>query len=336
MNKLDLQIALKQLKVQFTTHIVYLSIRQETTSKKGQSSLLNNKQAIIDMTHYKVEIKYVDLPGELSSEIVTDILSQMLADIGFESFEYQEEGCCGYIQQELLDKESIDNVVSSFPIENVKMDYSLELIPNEDWNKEWESKYFQPVVVNDQCIIKAPFHEVDKSYKYTILIDPKMAFGTGSHDTTALIMRYLISHKPEGKIVLDMGCGTGVLAIAANLFEAKETDAIDIDQSAVDNTIKNLELNLISHCNVIKGDASAIPSNKQYDLIMANIMRNILLEDMDKYEKVLKEEGKLIMSGFYQQDAEIITQKAQSLGLKMIYQESTPQGWTMVVVQKCC
>lgn len=286
------------------------------------------------MIHYKVVFNYAGFPAEMEADLITDILSQLLADIGFESFEYKETGCIGYIQNEFYNSESIDNLVQEFPLDSITITYQSERLPSVDWNEEWESKHFKPVEINNRCVIMSPDHKIEKAYEYRILINPKMAFGTGTHDTTALIVNFLFDQDMKGKKVLDMGCGTGVLGIAAALLGAEKIDAIDIDQSAVDNTKLNMKLNHVQNYCATKGDASNINKVAEYDFILANIMRNILVNDMQDYYDAMKEGAKLVMSGFYHDDASIVREKAESLNMKIVQEKVSENGWTMLVAVK--
>ncbi|KGN89322.1 hypothetical protein HQ45_07215 [Porphyromonas crevioricanis] len=280
------------------------------------------------------KINYIRRPEELDCETVSDLLSQSLAEYGFESFEYQPNGLYAYIPTELSKQIDIKEAVSNFPLPGLEIDYEAEEQPDIDWNHEWESKYFQPVRINEFCRIRAPFHPEDKTVDFDILISPKMAFGTGNHQTTALVADTLFFLDLLNLQVLDMGCGTGILSIIASLRGAKTVTAIDIDNWAIENTRENARLNKIDNITSLVADASQLPCVETYDLIVANIMRNVLLEDMPQYTQCLKRGGKLLMSGFYAEDIQPLKERAVSLGLTPIDHRTGKEGWSILIVSK--
>ena len=243
-----------------------------------------------------------------------DILTSQLADIGFDSFVDISNGFEAYIPAEQCDKGRINAVLDEFS-EDFSFDVKSELIEDQNWNEEWEKNYFKPLVVGNECVVRAPFHTDYPKLKYEIVIEPNMAFGTGNHETTTMMLEFILQHDVKGKNVLDMGCGTGILGILASMKEAKSITAIDIDQRSFEGTQENARLNSIGNIRVKQGDASLLRKEK-FDLILANIQRNVLLNDMPTYNKVLNNKGTLIMSGFYSEDIPVIKEKAESLGLK--------------------
>ena len=210
----------------------------------------------------------------------------------------------------------------------------MEDVPDVNWNEEWEKHYFQPIMIGDKlCQIRAPFHTPDPEAQTEIIISPKMAFGTGNHETTALMMGYIIGHSMKGLRVLDMGCGTGILGILALKQGAECLTAIDIDEWAYLNVLENAQLNGVHIEEAMQGDASSLAGKKPYDLILANITRNILLADMPAYVSVLKNGGHLILSGFYEEDVEVLTDRAKELGLSALGYE-VRNRWTRLELVK--
>lgn len=253
-----------------------------------------------------------------ASEIINDILSATLGEIGFESFIENKNGIVGYIRKDIFNVKNIEDVLSEFPIES-EISFDYKEIEDRNWNEEWEKHYFEPLVIYNKCIIKSTFHNVTETYDYNILIDPKMAFGTGHHQTTELMIREILKENLTGKVVLDMGCGTAILAILASMRGAKDVTAVDIDQWAYDNAIENLALNNIANVSVSIGDADILPRQEVFDIIFANINRNILLADIHIYAKALNVGGSLYMSGFYTEDIELIKIECEKNGLTFCY-----------------
>ena len=259
----------------------------------------------------------------------TEILLAELAELPFESFEETENGLKAYVrksewQEDLLSQIAIlDN--AAFEIE-----YHYRDIPAENWNKKWES-HFEPIEIDSRCRVRAPFHE-KKEVSYDIVIEPKMSFGTGHHETTHMMLEFLLDMDLERKTVLDMGCGTAVLAILSAMKGAGEVDAIDIDHWSYLNSLENARRNEQEHIQVFQGDATAIP-NKEYDLILANINRNILLSDMPVYADHLRDQGQLLLSGFYKTDAGVINQRCEEEGLSL-NSEHQKNSWLALLYQK--
>lgn len=242
----------------------------------------------------------------------TDILIAQLGEIGFESFVETENGALAYIQKDDWSDDMISSVqILSNP--NFEIDYEVAEIEQENWNATWEQN-FNPIQVGDVCVVRAPFHE-KPDVTYDIVIEPKMSFGTGHHETTYMMMQHILDHDFTGKSVLDMGSGTGVLAILAAMKGATPVEAIDIDNWCYVNAMENVERNQHPEIKVFEGDASLL-EGKKFDIIIANINRNILLEDIPTYVKCLKSNGLLFLSGFYKEDMEIINDKCREAGLK--------------------
>ena len=243
-----------------------------------------------------------------------DLLINDLAGFGFDTFEDTETGFKAYIPTDDLDKESLSAILEPY---TELFSYETTLIPQKNWNEVWESN-FESIEINNQIYVRATFHPAKPEFKYEVVIDPKMAFGTGHHQTTSMIMDWMLETDFAGKNVLDMGCGTGILAILASKMGAGRITAIDYDPVCYDSTIENSTLNHIDNIIPLCGSKETIP-NDQYDIILANINRNILLEQMDRYVQVLKPGGQIYFSGFYESpDLDIITAEAGKLGLKYI------------------
>ena len=246
-------------------------------------------------------------------EPATEILIAELGNLNFESFVETEEGLTAYIQKEDWHTNLLDEV---FILQSKEFNIVAEYIEmaQTNWNAEWE-KNFNPIIVDDLVSIRAPFHN-NPNVKYDIVIEPKMSFGTGHHETTYMMVQHLLQLKLENKKVLDMGCGTGILAIFAEMKGAKPIDAIDIDNLCYLNSIENAERNNCNSISVYEGDASLL-KNKNYDVIIANINRNILLNDIKIYANCLSSGGILLLSGFYKEDFTIINKEAENQKLKL-------------------
>lgn len=253
------------------------------------------------------------------NETVTDVISALTAEIGFESFVECEGGLDAYIQQSLFDEKSLKQIIADFPIPGTTIDYTITEPEDKDWNEEWEKNFFQPIVIGDRCVIHSTFHKDYPKAEYDIVINPQMAFGTGHHATTSSIIAELLDADLAGKSVLDMGCGTSILAILASMRGADPVTAIDIDDWCVNNSRDNIRLNQITNIEVKLGDASLLKGHTPFDVIIANINRNILLNDMPAYAACMHKGSEIYMSGFYVEDIPAITEKGASLGMKFIH-----------------
>lgn len=255
-----------------------------------------------------------------------DVLTAELGDLGFDSFVVCSDRVEAYISAESWN-EALELQVKNLSWDFMKLQYTVDTIASQNWNEVWEKNYFQPLLIGD-CMVRAPFHVVEKNYPYEIVISPKMAFGTGNHATTSLMLKTIQSLDFEGKSVLDMGCGTGVLAILAAMRKAQRVIAIDYDIWSYESTLENIEINHVEDVQVIHGDAAVLKGMEAYDFIFANIQRNVLLNDMETYMEVLAAQGEILMSGFYEQDLEAITACAEALGLKLLAAE-VQDKWVM-------
>jgi ribosomal protein L11 methyltransferase len=246
-------------------------------------------------------------------EPATEILIAELGEVGFESFVENEEGVEAFIQKNDWNAQVLDDI---YVLKSGEFQISFEMreIEQTNWNIEWE-KNFNPIQVDGLVSIRAPFHE-NPNLKYDIVIEPKMSFGTGHHETTHMMVQHLLDLNVAGKKVLDMGCGTGILAIFAEMKGAKPIDAIDIDNWCYQNSLENVERNHCKHIAVYEGDASLL-KNKKYEVIIANINRNILLNDMHIYASSLNENGVILLSGFYKEDIPVIDTEVSKYGLKL-------------------
>lgn len=271
-------------------------------------------------------VKFTVTPNE---EVATDVLAALLAEVGFESFVPEEEGISAYVPQALYDNGAIVSVVAGFPIEGYSITYESEFIEGEDWNAEWEKNYFQPIVLGSDCVIHSTFHKDVPQARYDILIDPKMAFGTGYHQTTCHMLRAILASDMQGKSVLDMGCGTALLAILARKHGAADVVAIDIDEFAFENAKENIVLNGTPDIEVRLGGADAIKESDSFDFVIANINRNILLMDMVNYVRCMHSGSQIFISGFYTDDMEVLKDEAARHGLRYLdYAEDN--RWAMM------
>lgn len=243
-----------------------------------------------------------------------EILIAELGYAGFESFVETENGVTAYIQKEEWNQHILDDI-QILKSDEFEITFTYTEIEQVNWNAEWE-KSFHPIVVDDLCSVRAPFHEKPNT-QYDIIIEPKMSFGTGHHETTHMMLQQILNNDFTNKSVLDMGCGTGVLAILAEMKGAKPIDAIDIDNWCYLNSLENVERNNCKHISVFEGDASLL-GKKHYDVIIANINRNILLNDIRAYSQVLNKNGILFLSGFYKDDIPIIETECNNFGLKRV------------------
>ena len=262
---------------------------------------------------------YIEVRFELSpcDEIATDVLAALLCEYDYESFVPDETGLTAYVKKEFYKEGVLTQVVSDFPLDN-KIKYAHEIIEGQDWNSEWEKNYFKPIVVKDKCVIHSSFHKDIPQLQYDIVIDPKMAFGTGHHATTSLIIEQLLEMEMEGKSVIDMGTGTGILAILSHMRGAKNISAIEIDPVAHANAIENLKINGADIVNLILGDASSLSNLSSVDVFIANINRNIITQDIESYVCALNMGGIMLLSGFYEEDIPVIMKVAEPLGLKYV------------------
>lgn len=278
------------------------------------------------MEYIKVTFRTEDV-----EEWANDLLASMLGEIGFESFEETSRGIIGYCPAPAFDEEAMKQTVAELPIDDTSLiAYRIETIADQNWNAVWEQNGYEPIEVSSECIIHGSNKEISQDYKYDIIINPVQSFGSGYHETTRMILNYLLDMNIDDKAVLDMGCGTGVLGILACLRGAGSLVAIDIDEWSWRNAIENIEANDIEGAEVIHGDASQLAEFPNcFDIVLANINRNILLNDMEAYVGTMTDSAHIIMSGFYLEDLDMIRSKAESLGLHYL-DHRTDNDWTAV------
>ena len=282
------------------------------------------------MNYYELKFTY---ESPIETTIINDVLASELGETGFESFSESEDGLLAYISEQLYNVEALQDKLKEFPLENVAIRYTEQLVESKDWNEEWEKNYFKPIRIGTDCIIRASFHAPEPGYTYNIIIDPKMAFGTGNHETTYLMITEMLKLDLEGKDLLDMGCGTAVLAILAKMRKAGKVVGIDIDEWAYNNALENISLNHTEDIQISLGGAEQIPAFGQFDIVFANINRNILLNDIKHYTGCMKPGAHLFMSGFYTEDIPAIQAECERNGLTFLsYTERN--NWVAVKTQK--
>ena len=265
------------------------------------------------------------------SDFAADLLTAALSEIHFDSFEETTRGIVAYCPTALFDEAAMNTAIAALPVP-LTYDYRIADMPDIDWNAAWEQNSFTPIDIDGRCIIHNTRTTPTHPYEYDITIDPQQAFGSGNHETTRLIIRNLISMDLVGKTILDMGCGTGILAILAAKRGAAHIAAVDIDEWSVRNTTANCALNHIDNICALLGSVEQVSANT-YDIILANINRNILLQDMHHYAEALQPGGQLFMSGFYVEDLPIIEEECQRNGLRVEgYKER--HNWVAVKVVK--
>lgn len=279
---------------------------------------------------------YIEVVIEIDpfSEDFAEQIAAALEDLPYESFEFEEPFLKAYIPQDSFSLPRLKSVMSGFGLKGQpEVKYSYNLIPDRNWNALWESNY-TPVIVDKRCKVRASFHKGLPATRYTIVIDPRMAFGTGHHQTTRLMIETLLDCKVKDHRVIDVGCGTGVLAIlAAKMGAATPVHALDIDPVAVDSANENSRKNRVGpKIRCVRGDASVIQFSC-YDLLLANINRNIILEDMSVYSRAVITGGRVILSGFLIQDEPVIIKSAEDNGLRYI-SSANMDGWSAMLFEK--
>lgn len=275
-------------------------------------------------------MNHLELSLALSAEYA-EILMAELAELGFESFVETDEGLAAYISEGEFSEENLRQLLSRYE-SATPIDYSWHTLEKKNWNAEWESNY-APIEVGDAVRVRALFHEPDARFRHELVITPKMSFGTGHHETTWLVMNEQLSLPHAGRAVLDVGCGTGILAILARKLGAADLLAFDIEEWAVENTRENFSLNeATERAEVFQGTIVDVPQDRRFGGILANINRNILLNEIPRYAQHLTSDGWLVVSGFYETDAPEIITKAESIGLTF-QRMNTRNQWAMVVFQ---
>lgn len=273
----------------------------------------------------------VNFSIEPYEEYLSDVLASELGELGFDSFSPTYNGLEAFIPENLYSEVKLKELLSNFIFE-ATIEYNVIKVETINWNEEWEKHYFEPIIINNQCVIHSSFHKDIPKLKYDIVIDPKMSFGTGHHETTSLMIAEILKMDVKGLNVLDMGCGTSVLAILAAMRGASKITAIDIDEWCVENSIENIALNKVEGIEVAMGDAQLLKGLK-FDVIIANINRNILLNDIKAYADCLDAGGELYMSGFYKEDIPLIEAEANRNNLKLNY-FAEKNNWVAVKTTK--
>lgn len=275
-----------------------------------------------------IEIKLTIQP---CSDEISEILMAELGELGYESFFEGADGLEAYVKAGSYSKSKLELLLEKYK-EQHSIKFNKTLIKAKNWNSVWESN-FKPIVIDKRCSVRAPFHTDIPKLEYDILIEPKMSFGTGHHDTTYLVAEWLLNNDVKNLKVLDMGCGTGILAILAAMKGAASIDAIDIDEWAYSNAIENVRANNVNHkVTVRQGDASLL-SSQTYNIVLANINRNILLQDMATYTSSLTQGGTLVVSGIFTEDIPMITEEAARQGLQHI-EEKNRDKWARIAFRK--
>ena len=274
-------------------------------------------------------MKYIEVTFTVApmSETACDVVAALMAELGFESFVASADGTVGYVPADLYDEDAVREALAGFPMPDTDVAFTSCEMEDKNWNEEWEKNFFEPIVVDSRCVIHSTFHKDYPEALYDIIINPQMAFGTGHHQTTRLIIGYLLDIDLDGKTVLDMGCGTSILAILASMRGAKALTAIDIDEWCVNNSIDNLALNHIDNVKVFQGDASSLACEGPFDVVIANINRNILLTDMQYYVARMNKGAEIYFSGFYESDLPLIQAEAERLGLHYL-SHRVEKEWT--------
>lgn len=283
-------------------------------------------------------MKYFEVDFQLSplSQDACDILAALTADAGFESFEETQHGIRGYVQQPLLDRQALEDIVNNFPIMGTNIIYTINKTEDKDWNEQWEQEGFEPIIVgNNKLAIHDGRHLPSQPADISVEIDARLAFGTGTHETTQMICEWMLDMPMKGLRVMDAGCGTGILGIIALKLKASHVTAYDIDEWSSDNTRHNAIINCVdSQLSVYCGDASLLDSKTaDYDLVLANINRNILLNDMPHFCQIMKQDAKLILSGFYTEDIPLLEARGKELGLTLTGTKNRDK-WASIIMQR--
>ena len=280
------------------------------------------------MKYYEVEFTISPLSADAA-----DLLASLAGEAGFETFEETETGLKGYVQQSLFCEDALRECIEDFPFEGTSIIYNVREAEDRDWNEQWEQEGFEPIVISDQLVIHDGRHLPETDSQVSIEIDAKLAFGTGTHETTRMICKQLID-RSQGARVLDCGTGTGILSIVALKFGATQAVGYDIDEWSADNARHNAVINRVDdRFTSLLGDSSVLNTvDGTFDLVLANINRNILLADMPRFISKMHNGSTLILSGFYTTDVQILIDKAKTLGLSLVFQDSD-QDWACIVLR---
>lgn len=277
-------------------------------------------------------MKYFQIDFKISpyNSDAAELLAAIVADAGLESFEESKNGLIGYVQESLFDEVVLNQCIENFPFVDITITYTVSNAEDKNWNEQWEQEGFKPIVIADKVLITNIPEDDSSVYDYKIIIKPQQAFGTGTHHTTSMIIRRLCEMNLQGMRVLDAGCGTGILGIFSLLRGAKSVFAYDIDNWSVRNTQQNVALNHLTNLDVEEGNVTILADKGTFDLILANINRNILLADMKYFRKAMHEGSLLIISGFYVEDISMLIDEAESLGLTYVNQMDA-ENWASLL-----
>lgn len=267
-----------------------------------------------------------------------DLLADLAAAAGFEAFEETDDKLVGYVQPQLLDKIALDEAIADFPIASANIVYEMVEVENRNWNEAWEASGFEPICIDGRCMIYDARHysqaDLPVEFDLQVAIEPRQAFGTGAHETTRMVVAQLLSMPLKGKRILDCGCGTGILGIVASKLGADRVLGYDVDEWSVDNSLHNADLNGVQNMAVRKGDATTLNADDgQFDVVVANINRNILLADMPRWVQMMAQGGRIVFSGFYQTDVPMLVKAAADLGLQLT-SEREQEGWACLTFCK--
>lgn len=260
-----------------------------------------------------------------------EILMAELSMLNFDTFQETDKGFAAYVEEGHYEEEPIKKLIDRYQ-EQALVEWQSTIIEKRNWNEEWEKNY-DPIIVDDKCLVKASFHNIDKQYQYEILIDPKMSFGTGHHETTYLMISHLLTLDLQGKHAMDIGCGTGILAILAEKLGAKTVIGCDIDAWAVENAKENLTLNKSKHIELLATTAASFTSSKKADVLIANINKNVLLKESKIYDSLLKTNGTIVLSGFYDTDLSDLRKCYGAMGYEEV-QRKTKNNWCAILLEK--
>ena len=275
-------------------------------------------------------MNYTELRLTVSPDYA-DILIAELAEVGFESFVETDEGLNAYITEPDFNEKAVRDVTAKYA-DQTAIAYTVTSLEKRNWNAEWEQSY-QPIEVGQTVRVRASFHESNPAFEYDLVINPKMSFGTGHHETTAMMLEHQLGIDHAGKSVLDVGSGTGILAVLAARMGAADVLAFDIEEWAVENAQENADLNDCPQMRVFQGTIADVDPNSRFDIVLANINRNVLLAELPTYAAFVREGGYLLVSGFYEHDAVDIERKAKETGLRPV-RDMVTNGWCSLVYQK--
>ena len=264
-------------------------------------------------------------------DLFKEIIIAELGELGYDSMMETDEGVEGYIETQRFSEEEISDLVEKYS-GTTPLTYQVEELETRNWNEEWEKNY-EPIIVDDRCLVRATFHHIEGDYPYEVVITPKMSFGTGHHATTYLMIKNQMSIDHQGKRVLDAGCGTAILAIMASKLGASEVVAYDIDDWSIENAPENIALNQCNNITVLQGTIASIQLKGFFDIILANINKNVLLEEISLYNSHLSEKGLLVISGFYDYDEPDLIKAAEKQNLHLVGRQHRTE-WSSLVFQK--